>query len=256
MSRTSNIFDLSGRWAVVTGASSGLGWRFAETLAAAGARVVVGARRTDRIRQLVQNIIEAGGQADALSLDVSNRASVEQFFLRCHDLGCGHDILVNNAGVAVTKRITDHSEAEWDTVLDTNLKGAWLMTRELVRRRAGDSPCSIVNVSSVLGFSGSSHLSSYCASKAGLSNLTRSLAVELARFGVRVNAIAPGYVETDMNRDFLGSEASDPIRRRIPMGRFGRPDDLDGALLFLCSDASQYVTGAVITVDGGMTAGL
>jgi NAD(P)-dependent dehydrogenase (short-subunit alcohol dehydrogenase family) len=250
------LFDLSGRSAIITGASSGLGRRFAELLAGAGVQVVAGARRTQHLAKLIDDLGEHGHRVKAFDLDVTDSTSVTRFFENCRDSKYAIDILINNAGVAVTNPITEQSEADWDSVVDTNLKGAWLMTQHLVRYENRGSPCTIINVASVLGFQGSNQLAPYCASKAGLVNLTRALAIELARYEIRVNAIAPGYVETEMNRDFLTSPASEKIRKRIPLGAFGRPEDLDGSLLYLCSDASRYVTGSTITIDGGLSAGL
>ena len=178
------------------------------------------------------------------------------FFEQCQAMDITIDTLINNAGIAITKTAIEQTEADWNAVMDTNLKGAWLMSRELVRRKQEDTRCNIVNVASVLGYRGTSHLASYCASKAGLINLTKTLAIEFARLKVRVNAIAPGYIETDMNREFLRSPASDAIRKRIPLREFGKPEDLDGAILFLCSDASRYVNGTTITVDGGHSTGI
>ena len=250
------LFDLSNRTAIITGASSGIGWRFSELLAELGVRVVVGARRTERLQELVHRLTNNGGRVHAISLDVTDPDSIADFFDRCQAMDIVSDILINNAGIALTKPATEQTEGDWDAVVDTNLKGAWLMSREFIRRKQEQTRCNIVNIASVLGFRGSSHLVSYCASKAGLNNLTRSLAIELARFNVRVNAIAPGYIETDMNRDFLHGPASDPIRKRIPLREFGKPEDLDGAIVYLCSDASRYVNGAVITVDGGHSVGI
>ena len=249
------LFDLSGRSAIITGASSGLGRRFAELLAGAGVQVVAGARRTQHLAKLIDDLGVHGRRIKAFELDVTDSTSVTRFFEHCRDSKYTIDILINNAGVAVTNPITDQSEADWDSVVDTNLKGAWLMTQHLVRYEIRGTPCTIINVASVLGFQGSNQLAPYCASKAGLVNLTRALAIELARYEIRVNAIAPGYVETEMNRDFLTSPASEKIRKRIPLGEFGRPEDLDGSILYLCSDASRYVTGSTITIDGGLSAG-
>ena len=250
------LFDLSNKTAIVTGASSGLGWRFSELLGKSGVRVVIGARRRERLQRLVQHLASIDCQAHAIVLDVTDPASVADFFSRCQEMDITGDILINNAGVAVTKTTIEQTEADWNAVMDTNLKGAWLMSKELVRRKQDNVRCNIINIASVLGFRGSGYLAPYCASKAGLINLTRSLAIELSKYNVRVNAIAPGYIETDMNRDFLRSSASDAIRKRIPLREFGKPEDLDGAILYLCSDASRYVNGAVLAVDGGHSVGL
>jgi len=161
-------------------------------------------------------------------------------------------ILVNNAGVTVAKPVLQHTEEEWDYVLDTNLKGAWLMAREFAQHLVDrQRPGRIINIASVLGVRTIAWVPSYSAAKAGLIHLTHVLAMELARYGILVNAIAPGYVETDFNRDFLRSEAGKKLEARIPLRRVGRADDLDGAMLLLASPAGAYITGAVIAVDGG-----
>src|SRR5690606_23582924 len=166
-------------------------------------------------------------------------------------------ILVNNAGIADTKPALEVSEADWDRVVDTNLKGAWLMARaaaaQMVRQGAGGA---VVNMASILGLAGTGQVPAYCASKGGLVNLTRALAVEWARYGIRVNALAPGYIETEINRDFLGSVAGQALRKRVPLRRLGMPQDLDGALLLLAADAGRYITGSVIVIDGGQSAAL
>jgi len=240
-------FDIDGRVAIVTGASSGLGWHFALTLARAGAKVAIAARRGDRLAELERQIRAFDGRAMPIPLDVTDAASVAE-------LG-PISILVNNAGVAVDAPVLDLAEADWDRVIDTNLKGAWLMARETARHmaRLGHGG-AIVNIASILGLTAVGRVASYCAAKAGLVNLTRALAAELARHAIRVNALAPGYIETDMNRTYLASEAGRAMIDRVPMRRCGRPEDLEGALLFLASDASAYVTGAVLVVDGGQSA--
>jgi NAD(P)-dependent dehydrogenase (short-subunit alcohol dehydrogenase family) len=164
----------------------------------------------------------------------------------------GLSILVNNAGVVVSKPLFEHTEADWDHVLDTDLKGAWLMAREFAARLAdAGRPGRIVNIASVLGTRTIARVPSYCAAKAGLIHLTKALAMELAPYRILVNALAPGYVETDFNREFLRSEPGQRLVARVPLRRVGRPEDLDGAMLLLVSPAGAYITGAVIAVDGG-----
>jgi NAD(P)-dependent dehydrogenase (short-subunit alcohol dehydrogenase family) len=246
------VFDLTGRVALVTGASAGLGRHFAGVLAQAGAAVALAARRRDLLDEGVREIAVRGGRAAAVSCDVTDATSVGAVVSAAEAALGTIDILVNNAGIAVSKPMLEHSEAEWDRVVDTNLKGAWLLSRELAERwikarRRG----RIVNIASLLALRPTRNIPSYCAAKAGLTHLTHTMAMELARKGITVNALAPGYIETDMNRGFLKSEVGQAMITRIPIGRAGEPGDLDGALLLLASDAGAYITGAVIPVDGG-----
>ena len=245
-------FDLQGQVALVTGASSGIGRHLAELLAAAGAKVALAARRADRLAEAAREIEAAGGRCLPIALDVTRSDSVAAA-VAAAETGLGPlTILVNNAGVTVAKPVLQHTEEEWDYVLDTNLKGAWLMAREFAQHLVDRGrPGRIVNIASVLGVRTIAWVPSYSAAKAGLIHLTHVLAMELARHGILVNAIAPGYVETDFNRDFLRSEAGKKLEARIPLRRVGRPDDLDGAMLLLASPAGAYITGAVIAVDGG-----
>ena len=251
------VFDLTGQRAIVTGASRGLGRHFALTLARAGAEVVLAARGIDRLKAAVKEIEEFGSCAVAIQVDVTDGKSVRACVETAEKTLGPIDILVNNAGIAVTKPLLEHAEEDWDSVLDTNLKGVWLIGQEVARRmvhrgRGG----SIINIASVLGERGISQLPGYCASKGGIINLTRAMAVELAPHGIRVNAIAPGYIETDMNRQFFTTQAGQRLIKRIPQRRLGQVEDLDGVLLLLASDASRYMTGSVTTVDGGQSASL
>lgn len=245
-------FNLDGRIALVTGASSGLGHHFAAMLARAGATVVVAARRADRLAATVGAIEAAGGRALAVPLDVTDAASVHACFDAIEAKHRAPDLIVNNAGAAVSRPLLEQTEADWDGVVDTNLKGAWLVAQEGARRLvAARQPGAIVNIASITGERVAGGVAPYCASKAGLIHLTRAMALELARHGIRVNALAPGYVETELNHDFLASAAGERLMARVPQRRFGRVEDLDGPLLLLASDAGRYMTGSVLAVDGG-----
>ena len=246
------LFSLAGQVALVTGASGGLGAHFAQVLATAGATVAVAARRDDRVAAVVSEIVSTGSRALAVSLDVTNPESVASAFdVTEQDAGLV-TVVVNNAGIVDGERALDVSESEWDRVIDTNLKGAWVVAQEAARRMiAANIGGSIVNIASILGFRVSGRIAPYAISKAGVVQMTKALALEWSRYNIRVNALAPGYVETDINREFLKSDAGAKLIRRIPQRRIGRPEDLDGSLLLLASDASGYMTGSIIPVDGG-----
>ena len=245
-------FDLNGKCALVTGAYSGLGRHFALTLARAGARVALAARRLDALEQLAAEIAQSGGHAVAMRLDVTDAASVREALDQCEAQLGGLDILINNSGTASGVSILDQTEADWDRVLDTNLKGCFLVASETARRmRAAGRPGSIINIASILGFRQAAQVAAYSVSKAGLVQLTKAMALELARHNIRVNAIAPGYIDTDMTRGYMATPAGEAMLKRIPQRRLGRLEDLDGALLLLASDASSYMTGSVLVVDGG-----
>jgi NAD(P)-dependent dehydrogenase (short-subunit alcohol dehydrogenase family) len=247
-----NPFDIRGKVALVSGASSGLGEHFARTLAAAGATVVVGARRVDRLEALAGDIAAAGGHALAVPLDVTDRASVDRAFARAAEAFGAPDIVVNNAGIARTRPSLELEEREWREVLDTNLDGAWRVAQAAARAlTAAGKGGSLINIASILGLRVAASLVAYAAAKAALVQVTQALALEWARHRIRVNAIAPGYIETDMNRAFFQTEAGRAVVKRVPQRRIGRPSDLDGALLLLASDASAYMTGSVLVVDGG-----
>jgi 3-oxoacyl-[acyl-carrier protein] reductase len=253
----SDPFDLSGRVALVTGASQGLGRRFARALAEKGAAVGLAARQLDKLAALEREIADGGGRVASVTLDVTDHASIERAIAAIEDALGPIDVLINNAGVAVSKGVLEQSEADWDKVIDTNLKGAFFMAQAVAKRMVARDPRSawggnIVNVASVLALDVVGHLAPYAASKGGLWQLTRTMALELARHDVRVNALAPGYIETEINRDFLATAAGERMKKRIPQRRFGTPEDLDGALLLLASDASRYMTGSIIVIDGGL----
>lgn len=256
MSQALDLFRLDGRTALVTGASSGLGLHFASTLAQAGARVVAAARRADRLAQLVDGLRARGHAASAIALDVTDANAVTAAFDQLARRDELPDLVVNCAGVAVSRPVLEQSVEDWDQVLDTNLKGAWLVSQEAARRLvAAGRPGAIVNIASITGERVAGGVAPYCASKAGLLHLTRALALELARHRIRVNALAPGYVATELNAEFLASAAGERLKARIPQQRFGRPADLDGPLLLLASEAGRFMTGAVVSADGGHLVG-
>ncbi|MBT5191945.1 MAG: glucose 1-dehydrogenase [Rhodospirillaceae bacterium] len=247
----SGLFRLDGKCAIVTGGSGSLGCHFAEVLANAGASVALAARRVEKMEKVSAEINAAGGKSTAIPLDVTDAVSIAAAFTIAEERLGPVTVLVNNAGVVVSKPLLEQNEADWDKVLDVNLKGAWLVAQEAARRMAAAGGGNIINVASILGLRSIGSVPAYGASKAGLIHLTKAMALELAPQGVRVNALAPGYIETDLNRDFFSSEAGLALVARIPQRRLGQVEDLDGSLLLLASDASRYMTGAVIAVDGG-----
>ena len=246
---------LAGHCALVTGASSGLGEHFAKTLAKQGAKVVLAARRLEKL-QALQSLIEAeGGEAFAVSMDVTSAESVEAAFKSIsdhYDEPC--DILINNSGIGQASWFVETTEEEWSNILDTNLTGVWRVAQHASKAliKAG-KPGSIVNIASITGLQPSQMISGYAATKAAVDHLTRNMAIELSRYGIRVNAIAPGYFKTAINDEYLDSDVGDRMRKRIAMRRFGNYEDLEGPLLLLASDAGAYMTGATIVVDGGHT---
>jgi len=244
--------DLSDRTVLITGASGGLGAHFARTLARHGAPVVLTARRVERIEALAEEIQSSGARAVAVAMDVTDLESVRSAFADAERLLGTVTVLVNNSGIADPVGVLECDDERWNAVIDTNLSGAFRVAREAARRMAAARvPGSIINITSILADGVIVGLSSYAASKAGLKHLTAAMALELARHQIRVNAIAPGYIETDMNRDFFASDAGLALIKRIPQRRIGQPADLDGALLLLASDASDFMTGSTLLVDGG-----
>jgi len=255
--KASQIFDLTGKVALVTGASSGLGARFAQVLAANGASVALVARRKDRISALQEKIEAAGGKAFAVEADVTDCAAMARAFDAAEKALGTVTILVNNAGVAHTTRAIEITQEEYRRVTGTNLEAVFFTAQEAARRMiAAGKHGSIINIASVLGLNVSKGTAAYAIAKAGVIQATKALAVEWAFKGVRVNAIAPGWFDTEINHDFLASDAGKSMTKDIPAGRFGKDGDLDGALLLLASDAGSYMAGATIVVDGGQVVGI
>jgi NAD(P)-dependent dehydrogenase (short-subunit alcohol dehydrogenase family) len=248
------LFDLTGKHIAVTGASSGFGHHFAGVLAAAGASVSLGARRVERVEARAEEIRAAGGSAVGATLDVTSRESAEAFFAAAEaDLG-PVNVLINNAGIeAGAKTYMMIDEDDWDSVIDTNLKSAWLMSKLFTERVVANKLKSgnIINVSSITDTRTIKGQFPYAVSKGGLTRMTEVLALEAPRFGVRVNALAPGYILTDVSRILLESDMAPEFMKGIPLRRFGEFEDLDGPLLLLASDASSYMNGSVVVVDGG-----
>jgi 3-oxoacyl-[acyl-carrier protein] reductase len=246
------LFDLSGAVTLVTGASGGFGRRFVRVLAANGGRVAAGARAPERLDGLLAEVAQAGGAAAAFRLDVTDIASIASAFDAVEAKWGKVTLLINNAGIAHSGRAAEVTPAAWRNVMDVDLDGAFFVAQEFARRLiAAETPGIIVSIASVIGIRAEKGAVAYTAAKAGLIQLTRALALEWARYGIRVNALAPGWFPTAINRDYLASEAGEALRKKIPMRRFGEEGDLDGALLLLASNAGAFMTGATIVVDGG-----
>jgi len=249
-----DLFDLSGKVIAITGASSGFGYHFAGVLSAAGATVVLGARREEKLAERVRQITDAGGTAMACRLDVRDKASIEAFIDTAFEKFGRLDVLINNAGVeAGAKTYAMIDEDDWDYVIDTNLKSAWLTskyyTEQVVAHKQGGG--NIIMISSITDTRTIKGQFPYAVSKGGLTRMTEVMALEAARYNIRVNALAPGYILTDVSRILLESEQAPEFVKGIPMRRFGEFDDLDGPIVLLASDASRYMTGSSLAVDGG-----
>lgn len=252
--------DLSGRVAFITGASSGLGAQFARTLAAAGAAVVLASRRVDRLKELRATIDAEGGDAHVIELDVNDVDSIKSAVAHAETEVGSIDILVNNSGVSSTQRIQDATPDDFDYMFNTNVKGAFFVAQEvgkrMLARATGSAPGSytggrIINVASVAGLRVLPQIGVYCMSKAAVVQMTKAMALEWGRFGINVNAICPGYIDTEINHRHLQTEAGQKLVQMLPRRRVGKPADLDALMVMLCSDQSHFINGAVISADDG-----
>ena len=252
--------DLSGRVAFVTGASSGLGAQFAKTLAAAGAGVVLAARRMDRLKALRAEIESEGGVAHVVTLDVNDHDSIKAAVAHAETEMGAIDILVNNSGVGSTQKLTDVTPDAYDHVMGTNTRGAFFMAQEvakrMIARSKGLAPGTytggrIVNVASMAGLRVFAQIGVYCMSKAAVVHMTRAMALEWGRFGINVNALCPGYIDTEINHHVWQTEAGQKLIQGMPRQRVGKPQDLDAVLMMLCANESRFVNGAVISADDG-----
>jgi NAD(P)-dependent dehydrogenase (short-subunit alcohol dehydrogenase family) len=248
----SDLFDVGKETILITGASQGLGRQFARVLSAHGASVALAARQTAKLKSLEEEIKERGGRAVAVEMDVTDLASITTA-LDAAEAALGPiSVLINNAGIAIEKLAVEQTEADWDSVINANLKGAYFTATEMARRMiARKQSGNIVNIASVLGVGVMKFLSPYTISKAGIVQATKAMALELAGNHIRVNALAPGYIDTEMNHAFWSTPSGEKLAKRIPQRRVGAESDLDGAIMLLASQASRYMTGSVVTVDGG-----
>jgi NAD(P)-dependent dehydrogenase (short-subunit alcohol dehydrogenase family) len=252
--------DLSGRVAMVTGASSGLGAQFAKTLAQAGAAVVLASRRVDKLKDLCAEIEAEGGDAHAVELDVTNIDSIKAAVAHAETEVGSIDILINNSGVSTTQRIADVKEDDYDFVFNTNTKGAFFVAQEvgkrMLARAKGQAPGSytggrIVNIASMAGLKVLPQIGVYCMSKAAVVHMTKAMAVEWGKYGINVNAICPGYIDTEINHHHWQTEQGQKLVQMLPRKRIGTPADLDALLVMLCSDQSHFINGAIIAADDG-----
>ena len=252
MKSINDIFSVKDKVILITGASSGLGKHFALTLSNAGAKVILSARRKKALDSLSKNIKDSGNECLVIPLDVSSKQSVTNLIEQSINKMGYIDVLINNAGISNPVWFKDLSEESWMNVMETNLNGAFRVAKQVsdLMTKQG-RPGSIINISSILGLRVGVQQTSYAVSKAGLTQLTKMMALELARNNIRVNAIAPGYIQSEMTEDFFNTTEGRNYMKKIPQRRYGNPEDLDGAILLLASEASSFMTGSVIPVDGG-----
>lgn len=251
--------NFEGKTALVTGASGGLGVRFAKVLAKAGAQVVLASRRVDRLKELRAEIEAEGGAAHVVALDVTDYASIKSAIAHAETEAGPIDILINNAGVSTSQRLLDVTPEDYAYVVDTNQRGAFFVAQETARRMItrykGDAKKQhrIINIGSVAGLRVIPELGLYCMSKAALIHMTKSMAAEWGRFGINVNAICPGYIATAINEDYFGGEQGQQVMNTLPRKRIGKPEDLDGLLLLLAAEESHFINGAIMNADDGMS---
>ncbi|HJV73593.1 MAG TPA: SDR family oxidoreductase [Noviherbaspirillum sp.] len=252
--------NFEGRIALVTGASSGLGARFAKVLAKAGAQVILASRRVERLKELRAEIEADGGAAHVVALDVTDYSSIKSAIAHAETEAGPIDILVNNSGVSTTQRLVDVTPEDYAFVMDTNQRGAFFVAQEVAKRmitRAKGDPKKqhrIINIASVAGMRVLPQIGIYCMSKAAVVHMTKSMAVEWGRYGINVNAICPGYISTEINEEYFATEQGQALINILPRKRLGQPEDLDGLLLLLASDESRFINGAIIAADDGMSA--
>lgn len=241
------LFEMTGKSVLVTGASSGLGAHFAQLFARRGANVTLAARSSERLDEVRKSLAQDGAQVQALTMDVTDPGSIEALFVdRCFD------VVVNNAGISVPGPAMDYAIGDWERTMATNLQGSFMVAQAAAGAMVGAGKGgSIVNIASILGLRVAGQLTAYATSKAAVVQMTKSLALEWARVGIRVNVLCPGYFETALNKEFFATEAGLALMRRIPQRRLGQPEELDGAMLLLASDAGRFMTGSEIVVDGG-----
>ena len=256
----SYTIDLSGRVAFITGASSGLGAQFARTLSRAGAAVVLASRRVDRLKELRATIDAEGGDAHVIELDVTDHDAIKSAVAHAETEVGSIDILVNNSGVSTTQRLQDVSPDDYDYMFNTNVKGAFFVAQEvgkrMLARATGAAPGSytggrIINIASMAGLRVLPHIGAYCMSKAAVIQMTKAMALEWGRYGINVNAICPGYIDTEINHRHWQTDAGQKLVQMLPRKRVGQPQDLDALLVMLCSDQSHFINGAVIAADDG-----
>jgi NAD(P)-dependent dehydrogenase (short-subunit alcohol dehydrogenase family) len=248
-----DIFDMTGKRVLITGGATGLGFAAANALARYGAEVILAARRIDRIEASVAAIKEKGGCARGIALDVSDSNSISEALEKIQQAG-RIDVLINNAGVVGDKMLIEEAAEDWDRIYNTNLRAIFTLSQAVAQSMAADQTGgNIINMASILGYTTQKGTATYASAKAALIQLTRSMAVEWARYDIRVNAIAPGYFRTELADDWLDSEGGQNMIKRAPLRRTGVPHELEGVVLLLASSAGGYMTGSVVTVDGGLS---